>query len=478
MIERVPLQLTEEQMRALGYRIVDQLVNHFNTLPQQRPTQRASRAEMEALLREPIPQEGRDPLDVLKQVEQDVFGHIMLPNHPRFFAFVPSPSNFVSVMADALASGYNTFAGTWLEAAGPAQVELVTLDWLRTACGLPDTSGGVFTSGGSVANLTAIATARHVKLQGAMSKAVGYCSDQTHSSVGRAFRILGFQEDQLRKLSSDKHFRLDPKSLHHAIQEDKDKGLNPFCVVGSAGTTNTGAIDPLPEIAELCQRENLWFHVDGAYGAAALLCDQGKHLLRGLDLADSIAIDPHKWLFQPYELGCLLVRDRQHLYDAFHIFAEYLEDAKGTDEEVNFADYSIQLTRRFRALKLWMSLQVFGVKSFSRAIQQGFERAEQAEERLQAMSGWRIITTAQMGILTFRAEPNGYNEEAINQHNKALVEDILNDGVAMIISTALRNKIVLRMCTINPRTTEDDIRDTLKRLDALSQRLTQKERKR
>ena len=469
--ESTPLQLSEAQMRQLGYRVIDMVIEHIQSLPDKSPTRKADRQTMESLFREVIPQEKQDPLEVLHRMERDVFTHIMHIDHPRFFAFIPNASNFISVMADTLASGFNVFAGTWLESASAAQIELVTIDWLCKSCGLPEGSGGLFTSGGSAANLNGIVIARHVLLNDDISQAVAYCSDQTHSSVERAFRILGFQPDQLRKLPSDKEYRLDVSSLREAIHHDREVGRRPFCVIATPGTTNTGAIDPLPQLAEICRAEQIWLHADGAFGAAAVFSARGRNLLNGIELVDSLSLDPHKWLFQPYEAGCLLVRQRQWLGDTFHILPEYLADTAGLEGEINFCDYGLQLTRGFRALKLWMSLQVFGAQAFSDAITHGFEMAELAESMIDHLECWQVVTPAQMGILTFRATPRGYTESQIDEHNQELVAAILQDGYAMIVSTKLRGQTVLRMCPINPRTTEDDIRKTIEHLDNLSKSL-------
>ena len=321
------LNLSREDMRALGYRVIDMLVEHFQELPEKPVTRKADRPTLEARLREAIPEHGANVLEVLGRLQRDVFSNIMHTDHPRFFAFVPSPSNFVSVMADALASGFNVFAATWLEASGPTQIELVTIDWLRQACGLPDSAGGLFVSGGSMANMTALAVARHVQLGNRTEGAVIYCSDQTHSSVERGLRVLGFQDSQMCKIrSAADRFRLDVSALRRAIEADRAAGRVPFCVVANAGMTNTGAIDPLMALADYCRQEELWLHVDGAYGAAAVFCERGQALLDGLACVDSLSLDPHKWLFQPYEIGCVLVREERWLRDAFHILPEYLED--------------------------------------------------------------------------------------------------------------------------------------------------------
>jgi len=405
----------------------------------------------------------------LRDTTDRVFEECRYATHPRFFAFVPGPGNFVSAMADALTSGYNAFAGTWLESAGPAKVELAAINWLREQVNMPETAGGLFVSGGSQANLTAIATARHTKLGRNTKDAVMFCSDQTHSSVDRAARILGFSEDQLVKIPTDDDFRMDVSELKKAVHEIKDGGKRPFCVIANAGTTNCGAIDPLNEIADLCQEEGLWLHVDGAYGAPAAITRRGNQLLDGIGRVDSLTLDPHKWLFQPFEIGCAIVKNAPDLKDTFHILPEYLQDIQSKGDEINFCDYGSQLTRSFRALKLWMSLRVFGVKAFRDAIESGFELSEYAESVIRRYPRFRIVTSAQMAIVTFQFIGKGMMDDTERDRvNRRIVELLLEDGSAMISSTRLRNQTVLRMCTINPRTTHEDIDATVSLLKKLA----------
>ena len=451
-------------MRALGYRVVDLLVEHFETLATLPVGSKGTRPELEARLREPLPEEPSDPGEVLRHLRDDVFSHMLHVDHPRFFAFVPGPGNFAGAMADALISGINPFVGTWLGGSGPAQVELVTIEWLRQISGLPDTAGGLFLSGGSVANLTALAVARRRKLRDRLEGAVVYCSDQTHSAVERGLRVLGFLPDQIRKLPADDAFRLPLDLLENAIESDRAAGRRPFCVVANAGTTNTGAVDPLTELRRLCDREELWLHVDGAYGAAAMLCEKGRAALAGLSEADSLALDPHKWLFQPFEIGCVLVRNASWLRETFAVRPEYLKDATPAEDEVNFADRGIQLSRSFRALKLWMSFKVFGLAAFRKAVDWGIDLAELAETHLREDPCWRLAGPAQLGIVAFRYAPPGMPEDEADALNSRLVERMFADGFAMLTSTVLRGRTFLRLCTINPRTTEADIVETIRRL--------------
>jgi len=457
-------------MRALGYRVIDILVDHLREARETPVQKYATLQTLESLLREPVPDGGSDVNDVLRQLERDVFPYIARHDHPRFFAFVPSPSNFVSVMAETLAAGYNVTAGTWGGAPGPVELEVVTIDWLRQLFGMPESAGGLFVSGGSMANLTALAAARHIRLNDRLNGAVAYCSDQTHSSVARAFHLLGFAPDQLRILPSDDELRLPLDILHRRVTADRRAGGTPFCVVANAGTTNTGAVDSLPQLADLCAEENMWLHADASYGGPAVLSESGRSALVGLDRLDSVSLDPHKWLFQPYEMGCVLVRRGDHLRQTFLVHADYLQDLESAGDEVNFCDYGVQLTRGFRALKLWMSLKVFGLDAFRKAVSHGIALAEAAERMLRASDVWEVVTPAQLGLITFRYRLRGEDDSLIDDFNRDLVGAMREDGFAFLSSTLVQGRVVLRLCTINPRTTETDLESSIRRLEALARR--------
>jgi aromatic-L-amino-acid/L-tryptophan decarboxylase len=240
------------------------------------------------------------------------------------------------------------------------------------------------------------AAARAVRLGGHDPRATVYVSDQAHASIGRALRVLGFAADRVRTLATGRDLRLSPARLDQAVSDDRRAGLLPFCVIATAGSTNTGAVDPLPELADLCAREDLWLHADAAYGGPAVLCERGRAALAGIELVDSLVIDPHKWLFQPYEAGCVLVRHPGALARAFALHPEYLADVMSRDDEVNFFDRGIQLTRGCRALKLWMTIKVYGLAAIRRAVAHGIALAEHAEAELRARGGWEIVTPAQL----------------------------------------------------------------------------------
>jgi glutamate/tyrosine decarboxylase-like PLP-dependent enzyme len=461
-------------MRRLGYRVVDVLVEHLSTLRDKPAARIASRDALEAALKRPFDEHAEPVDDVLNEVLQNVMPWSVRVDHPRFFAFVPAPNNFVSIMADTLAAGYNVFAGHWFAASGPTEIEIETLDFLRTMCGLPDTAGGIFVSGGSMANLTALAAARQARLRGPNDRAITYCSDQTHHSLAKGLRILGFAHEQIRVLPSDGDYRLPIAALEAAIQDDRAAGRMPFCVVANAGTTNTGAVDPLAAIADVCAREDLWFHVDGAYGAAAALCPEHDRSLGAMARADSITLDPHKWLFQPYEIGCALVRDARHLSRAFALHdadhASYLDDVAREDErEPSFYDRGVQLTRGFRALKLWMSLRVFGLAAFRDAVRRGIALAEHAERRLTSDPAWEVVSPATLGVITFRFCEGGLEGTASDEVQQRIVQAMVEDGYALVTSVTPRDRTLLRFCTIHPGTTTDEIDETIRRLKAFGQ---------
>jgi aromatic-L-amino-acid/L-tryptophan decarboxylase len=370
------------------------------------------------------------------------------------------------MLADALATGFDVFAGTWIASPGAAMVETVVLDWLRDICGLPATTEGLFVSGGSMANLTALAVALAERAGSERPRATVYVSDEAHSSVERAVRVTGVRH--VRVLAGDHDQRLVPDELAAAVAADRAAGRLPTCVVATAGTTGTGAVDPLEELRAVCDQHGLWLHVDGAHGAAAMLSPRGRAQLRGIELADSVTLDPHKWLFQPIEAGCLLVRDGAALERTFSTAAPYLRDAAPAASEVNFGDRGIQLTRQFRALKLWMSLKVYGAAAFRAAVEHGLALAEHAERRLAADPAWEVMTPARLAIVTFRARRAGASPAELDALNSRLPAAALADGFTFVSTNRVHGATALRLCTINPRTTRADVDRTIDRLAALA----------
>ncbi|TME41476.1 MAG: aminotransferase class V-fold PLP-dependent enzyme, partial [Chloroflexi bacterium] len=313
------------------------------------------------------------------------------------------------------------------------------------------------TSGGSAANMTALACAREAVVGAMSDRLVVYCADHAHSSVARAARILGFRPDQLRVLPVDERYRMRPDALVHAMDADIRAGREPLFVAAVAGSTSTGAVDPLREIAAICKERGVWLHVDGAYGAFAVLSERGRAALRGLELADSITLDPHKWLYQPFECGCLLVRQGHQLLNAFEIVPDYLRDAKtGVPREVNFADYGMQLSRTSHAIKVWLSVQYFGLAAFREAIDRCIDLAQHAEERIRRSDRLELVSPAALGIVCFRRRTDGSEDEA-ERTNAHLIRALSRGSIGFVSSTRLRGRFAVRLCVLNHTSRREDV---------------------
>jgi aromatic-L-amino-acid decarboxylase len=447
-------------MASLADQVSALVVDHLATLRDQ-PAQRSlSRADAARLVATPPAEEGESLEAILGSFRDRVVPYHAREPHPRFVGYVPSCPTFVGVLGDWLASGFNFFSGVWSVAAGPNEVELTVLDWFRAWIGMPEGTSGLLTSGGSSATLTAIVAARHAAIgEGSgVDRLTLYTSEQSHSSVARAAWIAGISRTNIRAIASDDRYRVQPSDLARAISEDRERGLMPFAVVANAGTTNTGAVDPLPELADLCQREKLWLHVDAAYAGFAMLTDPGRAALRGIERADSVTLDPHKWLFVPFECGCLLAREPRALEAAFSVHPEYLADVRAREHEVNFADYGEQLTRGPRALKVWLSVRYFGLAAIRDTIARGIAMAEYAESQLRQDSTMEILSPAQFGVLCFRSRARpGESREELNARNERINARVNGTGKFLMSSTVLRGNYALRICTHGFRTNAADI---------------------
>jgi glutamate/tyrosine decarboxylase-like PLP-dependent enzyme len=452
-----PLAMPPDEMRRLGYAAVDALVDATTdwSMP---PIRRATPAAMRDSLGGPAPELGVGAEAALDRLFGDVLPHLARLDHPRYFAFIPCSGTWPGAIGDFVASALSLYAATWMEGAGPTQLELTVLDWFKEWIGFPPYADGQLTSGGSTANLQALACARELRAGPMRDDLVLYVSDQGHSSVARAARVLGFTPSQVRVLPTDRDLRLRPETLAVAIETDRRRGLTPLLASVSAGATNTGAVDPLRSLAETCREHDVWLHVDGAYGGFAALTDRGRHLLDGIELADSVTLDPHKLLYQPYECGGLLVREPNGLRTAFEIVPPYLRDTRGTDGEVNLGDHGIQQSRTSHALKVWLSIQAFGLESFRRAIDQSLDLAEHAARLVEASDVLELVAPPSLGIVCLRRRPRGIDDEAeLAALNAGLVAELEQSGIGFASSTTLRGRYAIRLCPMNHVTTVDDV---------------------
>ncbi len=460
------LEIDRETMRHLGHRVADVVVEHLATIREQPAQVTLGRLDAERLIAGSPPEHGAEFEQLLGFLEDRVFPYHAREPHPHFMGYIPSSPTFPAILGDWLASGFNFFSGVWSVASGPNEIELLVLDWFRQWLGMPAGTSGVLTSGGSSATLTAVVAARHRADSNGdlLPRLTMYTSEQAHSSVQRAAWIAGVPRVNVRAVATDDDYRMRTDALREAIATDRAAGLVPFMVVGSAGTTNTGAVDPLPAIADLCERESLWMHVDAAYGGFAVLTSDGATLLRGIERADSVTLDPHKWLFVPFECGCLLARNPRQLEETFTVHPEYLTDVRAREQEVNFADRGEQLTRSSHALKVWLSVSYYGVAKMRGAIAAGVRRAEYAEELL-AARGFEILSPAQLGIVCFRARPSGLDDaDALDALNDRINARLNSTGRFLMSSTKLRGRFSLRLCTQVHRMTNADIDDVVAEL--------------
>ncbi len=466
-------------MREAGYAVVDWIVSRLTSLRESSLGREQSREETEKLLREPIPEQPTPFAEVFRQYASRVAPNAVPLDHPRFFAFIPSAPNFVSILADALVAGTNVFAGTWLESSGPSQVELLVIDWFKQMLGLPAEAAGLLVSGGSVANLTALAVARHAQINDQTEGATVYLSDQTHTSVDRALRVLGVPAAQLRRITTDSALRINAEALADQIRRDRDAGLRPWVVIANAGTTNTGAVDPLHDVARIARENALWFHVDAAYGGFAALTERGRALLAGIESADSVVLDPHKWFYCPFEAGCVLVRNGRLMRETFRILPEYMHDVAREEREVNFCDYGLQLTRSFRALKVWMALKTYGARRYRQIIDQCLDLTEYAAALFRRSPRFEIVTPPSLGVFTFRYVPEklagtGPEREArLNRINEALQKRIIASRKLMLSSTRLGARYVLRFCVLNHRSRIEDVEEAFRIIEGFAREAAQ-----
>lgn len=450
-------------MRRLGHQVTDLVAEHLASVrgqPAQHPLDRRASRDLVALPAR-APEQGTSFDAIVSVLRERVFPYHAREPHPMFLGYVSSSPTFPAIVGDWIATGFNFFTGVWSVAAGPNEVELTVLEWFRDWLGMPAGARGLLTSGGSNATLTAVVAARHAAL-GARAEELPrltmYCSDQAHSSVARAAWIAGIPRDHVRAVASDDQFRVRVDALREAIARDRAAGLRPFLIVGSAGATNTGAVDPLHALADIAAAEGLWYHIDAAYAGFSVLTARGRALLSGIERADSVTLDPHKWLYVPFECGCLMVREPARLHAAFHIMADYLKDVQAQDEDVNFADYGEQLTRYSRAFKVWVSVNYFGLAAIRAEIERAMGLADLAERLVREAPDLEVLSPATFGVVCFRVHPPGMDDaaalDALNERVNAAVN---GSHKVLMSSTRLRGAFSLRLCILNYRTTDDDI---------------------
>ena len=460
--------LDPEAVRRLGYRAADLVADHRAGLLERPVFGKVGDAA--AVFDEPLPEEG-EPLEaVLDAVRDRVLAHPFGNSHPRFFAFINATADPVGTVADYLASAMNS--NCWGGDHASIHVERRVVAWLAEILGLPASAEGLLTSGGSMANFTALATARRARAPGVREDGfagtpplVVYVSDEVHNCVDKAVDLLGIGWKQLRKVPTDDRFRIRVDLLKQAIAADRKAGLNPAIVVGNAGTVNTGAIDPLDELADLCAGEDLWFHVDGAYGAMASISPKLKPLFAGLERADSVAADPHKWLYVPYEAGATLVREPGRMAEAFRRSAPYLVHDLDSPVlgPVLFNERGPELSRGFKALKVWVGLKHHGRKGYAAAVEHDVAMARYLADAVAGREDFELLAEPVLSIVGFRYRPTGgaLAEADLDRLNRHIVNRLVGSGAFFLAPTILKDRTAMRAAIVNFRTREDDLRTLL-----------------
>jgi len=434
-----------------------------------------SKETLDKIARMEIPKKGRNPIEVGNELVEDVYEQAMLIQHPRFLSFVASAVSPYSLAGSILSDIYNLHGGGYDEAPGAALIEEKIVRWMGEKAGYTgDQVGGVFLSGGSMANMTAMVAARDAKLSyDEFAKGVIYISDQTHSSNAKGLKIIGFRPDQIVVIPTDKSFRMRTDLLEEAVKKDIADGRKPFVIIGTIGTTNTGSVDPLEEIGAIAQKYNLWFHIDGAFGGSVLLSPIYRNLAKGVELSDSLSWDTHKWLMQTYSCSTIIVKDKQHLLNAFTEHPEYLADVSSSEHNDSW-DLGPEMSRPHRALKLWYTLQATGTDLLAELIEYSFYNAKLAEDELKKYGNWEIVSEPCCGTINFRYVVPGLSAETLDELTSTISKEIIKSGFAYIVTTTLVGKKTLRLCCINANTTEDDIIGTVAKLNEIAVREAQK----
>jgi glutamate/tyrosine decarboxylase-like PLP-dependent enzyme len=468
-----PLEMHGEEFRELGHQLIEDIAEFLDDLPQRPVTTNESFLKIRQLLgNDNLPERGTSAKELFAEVTNQLFDHSLFNGHPRFWGYITSSAAPIGVLADLLASALNQNVGAAILSPIASEIEAQTIRWVADLIGYPRTCGGLLVSGGNMANFVCFLAARKIKADSDFNEEglstsnrplVAYVSRETHTWIDKAAELFGLGAKHVRWIETDSDQKMDMEALEIQIKSDLSDNYLPFLVVGSAGTVSTGAIDPLPTIATICKKYNLWFHVDGAYGApAAGLADAPDHLL-GLVQADSLALDPHKWLYSPLEAGCALVREQQHLIETFsHHPTYYNFDGTKEDPPINYLDFGLQNSRGFRALKVWLGLRQVGREGYLQMIGDDIALARHLHIEVGRYPELQEATQ-NLSITTFRFIPQSLNkesataEEYLNKLNEELVNRLQKSGEVFISNAVIGGKYLLRACIVNFRTTSSDV---------------------
>ena len=450
-----PLEWSGEEMRAVVNTAMVRIAEHLDSLPDQPASNNEDGERVARALREDLPEHGIPLEDALRTVFDDAAPTSYNTASPGYLAYIPGGGVPATAVASLIADTLNRYVGVWTAAPGLVQLEINVIRWFCDIVGYPPTAGGILTTGGSMANLIAVVTARREKLPEDFLKGTVYASDQTHHSLAKAAMLAGLPEHNARSVPTNDRCQLRLDALTDLVATDRDNGMQPFMVVGNAGTTNTGAVDDLDALADFAAREALWLHLDAAYGGFFMLTERGRLLLRGIERADSITLDPHKGLFLPYGNGSLLVRDPLALRRAHATFADYMPTMQDDWTLVDFCQLSPELSRDFRGLRSWLPIKLHGIGAFRRSLDEKLDLAQWATQELRAIPGMQILAEPQLSLVAFRLAPDGLAEDQLNALNRDLLAAINGRKHVYLTATTLGDRFALRICVLSFRTHRD-----------------------
>lgn len=457
------LELSTAKMRGLVAAAMDRIVKHIESLPRQPAVNVEGAADAARRVIEPLPESGRPFEELVDLLFDEYVPKSFTTPGPGYLAYIPGGGLFHAAVADLMSNAFNRYVGVWAAAPALAQLEATTVAWLCGIMGYPPGARGVLTTGGSVANGSAIVTARRTRLPENFLAGTIYASDQTHHSVAKAAVQAGFPADRVRSIDSDGKFRIRAEELRRRIRDDRAAGLTPFMIVGNAGTTNTGAVDDLSALADVAARERLWLHVDAAYGGFFMLTDRGRRALAGIERSDSLSLDPHKGMFLPYGTGSLLVRDGEALKRAHSMHADYLPVMQEDPAFVDFCELSPELSRGFRGLRLWLPLKMHGIGPFRRNLEEKLDLTEWITAELRKLPGIEIVAEPQLSIVAFRLVRRGAD---LDELNRRFLDRINARKRVYLTATTVLGMFVLRVCVLSFRTHLDRMKQGLEDIRA------------
>ena len=466
------LELSEETMRGAVDATMDRIAELVHTIEDQ-PTDLSVEADPDFVLsfREALPESGIPFKTVLDQLFGDATRHSLNTVSPGFMGYIPSGGLFHAALADLIGNSINRYVAIASVAPALSQIEVAVIEWFNEILGLPKSAGGFLTSGGSTATLGALTTARTVRLGRNFLDGIIYTSDQAHFCIAKAAFLAGFPVENVRKLATDENCRLQPGTVLEAVREDRAAGKRPFCLVATAGTTNTGAVDPLDKLADVAEKENLWFHVDGAYGGLFRMTERGRNIFVGIERADSIILDPHKTLFLPYGTGALLVRDPRALRRTYSASAEYMPDLQQSDRIIDMSEMSPELSRPFRGIRVWLPLKVHGARVFRAYLNEKLDLAEWVHEKLLAMDQIEVVAPPELSILAFALPINGRSLVEVNKDTRRLIESINARQRVLLTGTTIKGRFLIRIAIVAFRTHQDRLEMLLEDLQAALEEL-------